>query len=281
MRELGGGIFQDIPTNGVNLFRKGKDAEFTPKMSYTLSLFILLAGLGAVYQYLHTGKGPKEIKDLYYPKNGAKDKSGEDYRVEFPTYLKDLYQVTHNPIQTVKNKSAPELSMILSLLSNKDFFGDYIRNTNDNLSTQTKQVAVYLASQFIPFTIQQGIQLKKGQSDTEQRIEAFFGIIKAPRDVIQSEYNLYNEQVGQSGPKTPEQKAIADAKSEARSRIKAGDLSVIQELIDQKIITPKGAATFLRNARLTTDERVLKGLSKDRKAELLKLMNTDVTDENQ
>lgn len=279
VRELGGGIFQDMPKQGFNLLT-GKGAEFTPKMSYTLSIFTFIAALSALYQYAHTGKKPESVKDLYYPRNGATDKSGEAYRVEFPSYLKDLYQFSHRPIHTIGNKLAPEFTTIIDLLTNKDFFGDYIRNENDNLSTQSKQLALYLATQFEPFTIQQTIQLQKGKSTPEQQIEAFFGIIKAPREVIQSEYQkqiaeLFREQAGEQGPRTPEQKEIAQKKAEVRTEIQNGDYSGLNELVAQKIITPRGRATFIRNARLTSDQRMLKSLNKDNKAKVRALLQPE------
>lgn len=281
VRELGGGLMQDTPKEFKKLFTgNAKDFNFTPKMSYTLALFLLTGTLGAVYQYLHTGQKPQSVKDLYYPKNGAKDKSGEDYRVEFPTYLKDLYQYTHNPVQTVFNKTAPELSILINLLQNKDFYGDYIRNTNDNLGTQAKQTALFLATQLTPFTFQNLGQLNAGQAGTEQKVEAFFGIIKAPKEVIQSVYqkelyNLYREQVGETGARTPEQVEIADLKTQARDALKNGDYSVVQDMVKNKIITPAGARTFIKNARLTSDQRVFKYLSKQNKAQLKNSLPSD------
>lgn len=278
IRELGGGLLQDTPREFAKLFKgQSKDFNFTPKMSYTLSLFLLMGALGAIYQYLHTGKKPEGVKDLYYPRNGAKDKSGEDYRVEFPSYLKDLYQVSHNPIKTVGNKTAPEFSLLINLLTNKNFYGDYIRNENDNLPTQAKQTALFLASQLTPFTVQNLSQLNAGKADVEQKIEAFFGIIKAPKEVIQNEYQkqlyeLYREQAGELGARTPEQVKIAELKTQAREAIKNGDLSILRQMIKDGIITQKGASTFIKNAKLTSDERLFKSLKKSSKAELQKVL---------
>ncbi len=277
IRELGGGILQDqLAQAGSKAGRqdfKDYGFDFTPKMSYTMALFMVIGTLGAIYQYLHTGKKPESVKDLYYPRNGALDKSGDDYRIEFPSYLKDLYQGTHNPIQTIKNKSAPEFATLLELLNNKDFYGDYIRNANDNLPTQTKQVALFLASQLMPFTLSNIGQLNAGKADLEEKVEAFFGLMKAPREVIQSEYEkaltaAYLNQVGESGPKTPEQQAILDAKTAAREGIKKGDYSAVTQMVKDGIITAKGAKTFIKNAQLTGQQRMYNGLKKTTKAAL-------------
>lgn len=279
VRELGGGLLQDTPREFSKVFKgQSEDFNFTPKMSYTLALFMVIGSLGAIYQYLHTGKKPEGVKDLYYPRNGAKDKSGEDYRVEFPSYLKDLYQFSHNPIQTAKNKSAPEFAAILELLNNKDFYGDYIRNTNDNATLQSKQVALFLLDQLTPFTASNVVQLNKGTASIEQKAEAFFGIIKAPKEVIQNQYQaalsqIYQDTVGTKGAQTPEQKAIANLKSEARTAIKNGDYSILDQMVKDGIITARGRDTFIKNAKLTSDQRMYKGLPKSAKAKLDAIKN--------
>lgn len=280
IREIGGALLQDIPTNIARMFTKeGRQRfEFTPKMSYTLSLFTVLGFIGAIYQYLHTGKKPESLKDLYYPRNGAKDKNGQDYRIEFPTYLKDMYQSTNSPIQTVVNKFAPEFTLTLDLLKNKDFFGDYIRNANDNTPTQIKQVALYLMTQLTPFTTQQLGQLNKTDASMEQKIEAFFGIMKAPQALIDSAYKTelnqaYQDTVRASGPRTPEQKNIDNLKAQAREEIKNEDYTTLDMLVEQGILTERGRATFIKNAQLTPAERMYKGLPKTKKAQLEPLKN--------
>lgn len=285
VREIGGGILQDTPREFAKVLKGNyKEFEFTPKMSYTLALFMVIGTIGAIYQYLHTGKMPESVKDLYYPRNGATDKSGQPYRIEFPSYLKDLYQsgipnLAHgdvfgamdNATQTIKNKSAPEFSTILELLNNKDFYGNYIRNTNDNNTMQAKQVALFLADQLLPFTVSNVGQLNAGKADLEEKVEAFFGLMKAPKEIIQSDYEkaldaAYENQIGQSGPKTPEQQAAANDKISARSAIKNGDYSAIGQMIKNGIITAKGAKTFIRNAQLSTDQRMYNGLKKTTRA---------------
>lgn len=277
VREIGGGLLQDPfeqfkSKQGREDFKK-YGYNFTPKMQYTLALFTMMATFGAIYQYLHTGKKPSGVKDLFYPKNGTKTASGDDGRVEFPSYLKDLYQATHSPIKTVGNKLAPEISALIDVITNKDYYGDYIRNPNDNLSKQAKQLATFLGTQFIPFTVQNIQQQKKGKAGVEQNIESLLGIINAPREVVQSEYEkqlseLYTEQRGATGPKTPEQKAIADAKTKAREAIQKGDYSELQKLVNDGIITPRGMRTFIINAQKTTAQRMYTQLSGARKAQL-------------
>lgn len=285
VRELGGGFFQDLPAEAIKA-AKGKGFNFTPKMAYTFSLFFFVGTVGAIYQYLHTGKLPQSAKDLFYPENGATTASGEPYRVDFPTYLKDIYQsgvpqlLTGNPFgafdsftSMLKNKSSPELSTILDLMNNQDFYGNEIRNPHDNTPTQLKQVALYLLTQLVPFTLQQQQNLAAGKSDVEQQAESFLGIVKAPAAVIQSDYNaqlqaIYSDQVGGFAPETPEQAAQAAEKAQVVAQIKKGDYSGVQKLINDGIIKPTGLKQFLQGAVLTTPQKEYRGLSPENKAKV-------------
>lgn len=286
VRELGGAFFQDLPKEAFNAAR-GKGFNFTPKIAYTLSLFFFVATLGAIYQYLHTGKKPGSPKDLFYPQNGATTAAGEPYRIEFPTYLKDIYQsgvpqlLTGKPFgafdsfsQMLKNKSAPELTTILDIMGNKDFYGNEIRNPHDNAPTQLKQLTLYLLSQFTPFTFQQQQNLASGKSTLEQQVEAFFGIIKAPTAVIQSDFNaqlaaIYQDQNGLRAPQTPEEAEAYAKKQTVVDQIKKGDYSGLQELVNEGIIKPTGIRSFIQNAVLSTPQKQYKYLSGENKAKLI------------
>lgn len=302
-REIGGGVFQDLPKSFGFTKESREDFkkygfDFTPKMGYVMSLFFILAATDAIYQFLHTGKYPGQnddgsfggvgsaLKDLYYPRNGAKTKAGQDARVSMPTYLKDIVQsgipslLTGHPFQAadnftsmMKNKAAPELTTIIDLLNNSDFLGNEIRNPHDNNTTQAKQVAVYLMSQFEPFSVQQQQNLAAGKSTIEQQAEAFFGIIAAPAAVVQSAYDaqlqaLYEDQSGGFAPETPEQAAAQAQKSQVVSQIKKGDYSGVQGLLNAGIIKPRGLEAFIKNALLTTPQKEYKGLSPENKAKL-------------
>lgn len=304
VRELGGGFFQDLPKSFGATKESREDFkkygfDFTPKMAYTFSLFFMLAIYDSVYQYLHTGKYPGEnddgsfggvgmaLKDMYYPRNGAKTTNGDDYRVSLPTYLKDIAQsgvpslVTGHPFAAfddassmIKNKAAPELSTIFDIAGNRDFYGNEIRNPNDNTPTQLKQLAIYLVSQLEPFSFQQLTNLSQGKATTEQKAEAFLGIVKAPTAIIESDYEqqlnaIYQNQDGLSGAETPEQAAAYSKKQAVVDQIKKGNYSGVQALVDEGIVKPSGLRQFLEDAALTTPQKEYKGLSPENKAALM------------
>ena len=274
IREIGGSITDTTKAIGNVTTKSGrKKFEFTQKMAHTFSLFFLVGLIGAIYQYLHTGKKPESVKDLYYPRNGALDSNGQDYRVELPTYLKDTYQFSNSPIKTVANKFAPEFTSSYNLLQNEDFFGDNIRNKNDNATLQMKQISLYLASQFEPISVQQVLNLRKGEAGIEQQVEAMLGITKAPQELIDTEYTkmikqLYNEQRGGFAPRTPEQKELANLKVQAINEIKNGDYTTLNKLVDEGLISKITAKNMEKNINKTSIEKMFKGLSKKNKAQL-------------
>ena len=148
-----------------------------------------------------------------------------------------------------------------------------IRNKNDNAPTQLKQVGLFFLTQFTPFTTQQLGQLNKTDASMVQKIEAFFGLIKAPQALIDSEYKTqlnqaYQDTVRSGGPRTPEQKEMDNLKTQARNEIQNGDTTTLDKLIEMGVLTEKGKKLFIKNAKLSPAERMYKGLPKTKKAEL-------------
>lgn len=266
-----GGFASSVPRKTWSAMT-GNGYDLDPKTQYALALAIVVGAMGAAYQYLHTGKGPSSVKDLYAPKNGATNAQGQAERTVFASYLKDAYSYGTSPIQTVENKASPEFATIIALLNNKNYYGDYIRNPADKTSLQAKQMSLYLAQQFEPFSVAQFVQQKTDAKTTEeQQIESFLGFVNAPKNIVESAYEknleeIYSEQRGAYGPRTPEQVQIQDAKTAAAEKIRKGDYSDLITLEQQGIITPRGANTFVRNSFKTSAEKEFQQLNAQRKA---------------
>jgi hypothetical protein len=286
IREVGGAIFQDVPKGVVHILKFGKGSlsqrireAYTQKIGYTFALFFLTAVIGGVYEYLHTGKSPSELKDFFFPHNGATDANGHPVRIQLPTYIKDAYAWSKSPLKTISNKAAGEFSLLMNLLSNKDYFGDYIRNSQDSMPTQFKQIATYILTQLMPFSIQQQQKLLTGTANVEEQAESFFGITKAPQGIQQDDWQkllseLYTAAQGAQGPRTPEEKSIDALKSQARAEIKMGNTETLNKLIQMGVIKTKASlTTFVRNAQMTSEERMFEGLSKENKQKVLDLKN--------
>ena len=193
-RELGGGV-KDLPG-----FITGKDVS--PRTAYIVALPFTAAILGSVMQYLYTGQGPQDLKDAFFPRDGGTDTDGvTPTRKSLPSYVKDVasyYEDVKNfaeyggdPTRTIKNKTAPLISTIGQMLSNKDFLGGAIRSPGDPAVQQAADVAAYLTKQMIPFSVrnyQQGVQAKSGQGSLLDYITsgAFYGLAPAPREITQT-----------------------------------------------------------------------------------------------
>ena len=283
LREIGGALTQDIPrslgaTKASREQYKKYGFDFTPKMQYTLGMYLTLAIMGAIYQYLHTGKRPGSLLDLYYPQNGGTDANGNPMRMEIPSYNKDTYSAFHAPLRMVSNKSAPEASAIIDLLTNRDYFGDMIHNPVDPWTTQSKQMGLFLLSQFQPFTFQQIGNMSKGTTNTEQKMESMIGFIKAPQELIDSEFtkqlkDAYSAQYGPQGAKTPEEQQITTLKATARQQIQTKDYDNLVKTLELlktlgAFANQKSLDTFVNGGELTPEERMYQGLSKENKQQL-------------
>lgn len=293
LREIGGALAEDIPRGLGRTVQFGKGtlgerlkSAYTQKISYTFSLFFLTAVMGGIYMYLHTGRGPKTLKDYYYPENGAKDANGNPVRVEMPTYLKDVYQWTHRPIKTIGNKLAGEATLLIELLNNKDYYGDYIRDPGAMPSVQIMQIATFIIQNVQPFSFQQVRKLSEGTATTEQKIEAFLGVINAPPEIQKEDWqvlltDLYVAAQRAQGPRTPEQKQVDQLKTKARTELKQGVTTTTEKLIDMGVIkSEQSLRQFIQNAQLTGEERMFKGLSKEDRQKVLDLKNNGAKNES-
>ena len=150
-REIGGGA-GDFGVQAARLF-SGQKSKFTYRMAYIMALPIIAGLYGAIYMYLRTGKKPKQLWDYFYPQNGGTDEKGNPTRDSLPTYMKDVFAFSKNPVQTVINKFQPMNATIAQMLQNRDYFGTKIRNEDDPLMTQLKDEASFVGEQFVPFGI--------------------------------------------------------------------------------------------------------------------------------
>lgn len=177
LRELGGGI-SDIAT------KTAKGEGLSQRSLYTFSLPIYVGIIGAVYQYLHTGQPPTQLKDYFYPKNGQVDKNGNPIRTSMPTYMKDVYSYGTSPIQTVESKASPLLDMTIELAQNKDYYDNIIRTPGDSFGKQLQQTGSYVLSNVEPFSLQQTTNAPGVNQTTEQKAEGYLGFTKARADII-------------------------------------------------------------------------------------------------
>lgn len=271
IREFGGAATQDLYQFAQDAIH-GRMPDFTPKMRITFATLAVIGVMSAIYEYLHTGHRPKQLVDFIAPENGAVDQNGDAVRVNWPAYTKDMMSYATSPLQTVKNKAAPEVSMLFQLLSNRDYYGNYVYNPHDGFPTQLEQSLKYIANQYKPFSITNQIELSKGNATNEEKIEGYLGIQKAPSDVIQSDRTkaIYNS-LPASGPKTPEEQQLSQLKNKYRKQIQQGNIPSFEELKNAGVVTNAvGYRKFIKEAGKSPAERAYQSLPKAKKSEIPK-----------
>jgi hypothetical protein len=240
-RELGGGVadslrLKDIRQNGLS-----------PRTGYVFGLVFLTAIAGAILQYLYTGEGPKELKDVFFPRDGGTTTAGAPSRKSLPSYMKDVYEYGHdlsgfvkygaNPTHTLQNKMHPLLSTIGQVLENEDFYGAKIRSPGDPALKQLQDEAGYLLQQFMPFSARsyQQQQQSKGEELSLAGYvfsPAFIGITQAPGYITKSDEQIQSEEVAHQMPglikKFRQEFRDADDKADVIRRMHAAGMSPSQ-----------------------------------------------------
>ena len=268
VREIGGGI-TDLATKTA----RGKGVS--ERTAYTASLAATTMMIGAAMNYMFTGQVPQSAIDYFYPKTGQTDKNGNAERVSLPTYAKDVFAFSHNPVQTIGNKLSPGLGIGKQLATNSDYFGNMIRNPQDSAGTQAKQVGTYLAKNTLPFTVTSGNQ--RAEKSPSTAVQSFFGVTPAPGYITKSNFQ---QQVADaikakkgSVPLTPEQSALVNDKSAAKVAFAQGDASKIDKLVQSGQMTQKQADNLKaasQNTSLANSFNYLLNLDRPTAAKLLK-----------
>ncbi|HEY1858702.1 hypothetical protein [Acidocella sp.] len=186
LRELGGGAadLAKTPIKG-RAESPGGSKQLTDRAAYVVAMPIMTAMMGALYQYIKTGKGPQEFKDYFFPQTGGKDAQGGPERVSMPGYLKDAVEWAKQPEQTAINKIHPLWSTVYNMMNNQQWNGAAITDTRQGQPVQgIKDYGRYLMDQFSPISVkpQTGMQNSKVSGP-----EQFFGIRQAPYAIREPE----------------------------------------------------------------------------------------------
>lgn len=248
VRELGGGA--------LDLGR----GSLSSKTDYLMALPITVGLLGAVTTLAYTGHGPQTLKDYFLPPTGRVDREGNVERVQLPSYLKDIVAYVRHPASTVTHKLHPELGLVADMLKNENFYGDRIRNEHDPLIQQARQVAGYIATQFVPFGIRnaQEVQRRLGTTSIGQTVRqgapSFLGVTPAPREDVrtpaQNRLMQYLSETRTTGA-TPQEQQQAQTRRDLLEGLRSGtknrgDLIVA---IRQHQITSEQGRHLLQSSR--------------------------------
>lgn len=146
------------------------ESLLTHRQANAIAQLGVLALAGGLAHYLMTGKQP-EGKDWIYPQTGDLDENGHPVRLSLPADLKDVVGWGTHPLLTAKHKQSPVLSTLAGILSNKDYWGTQVRNEDDPLAEQAKDVGRFVLQQGVPFAYTSQQRLKQqGASPIKQAI---------------------------------------------------------------------------------------------------------------
>lgn len=284
IREVGGGLYDTANLLNRAMARaagKRGDPLFTHRMAYTAALPLVVGTMGAVTQYLLTGKGPDELKDYFFPKTGALDENGNPERISFPSYMKDVFHAIEEPGKVITNKLHPLAGMISEMLRNEDYYGTKIRNEDDPLIQQLKDVALHVGQSALPFSVR-GYQkeTERGGSLTKRALP-FVGITPAPSYINKSPAEkLISEKVQATLPRGARTREEADRSQlvhqlQTKARNDQDITSEVQANIKQGKLRPDDARDILRDAKQTPLQLRFKHLPLKDALEVWDVMSTD------
>ncbi len=282
IRAVSGGV-AEIPRSANRLVQ---GQGLSQRTAYLLALPMTVGIMGAMYQYLMTGKGPDEMKDYFFPKDGTKEPDGTDHRLVFPSYMKDILAYGQTPVKTLLHKTAPALNELAELYNNKDFYSEKIYNKDDPMYQKGLDILKYEAQTMIPFSFKtnkndNGTLLD--QVTTRQGMEQKFGLMPAPKERERSDtqnkiMQAFTDQIG------TKEEGVTHAQMEqqiARRHLRdfLHDGGNYKDASDEwktaAAIKPQALAKFIHDSKMDPYEERFKALTPETKVKLWKEMDAD------
>lgn len=285
IREIGGGA-KDATLEAVKTISQGRDIgagnitrtpEFTHRMAYSVALPIVVGLYGAMFQYLHTGKGPEDLKDYFIPRTGQKNPDGTDERIMLPTYMKDVAPLAvayshggvggavNRGVQMAQNKANPLISEVSQMLHNKDFYGTQIRNPDDPIVKQAQDEAKFVGLGFQPFSFR---NTKQRVGDTpETKTEGVFGLLPAAKELTRTKaqemlaemIHAKSESGGTPQEVAARRQAVRDVAEQAKNQKDAKEQYRIMFNAGQ--ITKRQYTDAVNKLNVATDVKMFKSLT--------------------
>jgi hypothetical protein len=161
------------------------------RLTYLITLGLVMGGLGALTQYLLTGKGPSERKDYFFPRTGRRNADDSEERLQYPSYWMDHYKLATHPVETAEHKLHPALSLAAEAISNQDYYGVAVRNPNAPWYKQAEQIGEFVAKGFLPISVTQAQKAKANDAGSGRLAASFFGVTNAPASVTRSPFQAF------------------------------------------------------------------------------------------
>lgn len=251
IREVVGGVkdwgsfFKDAATS--------QKAEFTHRMAYVTAMPMVVGMMGAISNYMFTGKPPESWKDYLAPRTGRKDEQGREERIWYPSYMKEIYHYATDPLGTMASKIHPLFGIISQMLHNEDFYGVQIVNHNDPLIAQLLEESGYVVEQFSPLSVKTAATREAGpETPWEQKVAAYFGVVPAAATLKKSKAENYAATVlaeeNSKGARTLEQEQTRVALRGINAAIRAhtDPMPLIKQAVAEEILSPEGIAKSIK-----------------------------------
>ncbi len=224
-------------------------------LAWLITGAVIVGFLGALWQYLHTGKRPESVNDLFNPRNGKIGPSGREERDQPISYAKDYYSWLHHPVTTLEHKLKPVLSMLWEMVENEDFFGNEIRNEEDPVVQQVADEFWYVVKRHYPISATNAIERAGTGASKLELLKEWLHInavpfTPAPAELERSDAENYLHTLMPPVHRTQIQAAQAEAKRTMREAFKKGDTAAAQ-----KAIETAGLSTRSVNATMRADAR--------------------------
>jgi hypothetical protein len=168
-----------------------------------------------------TGKGPDDPKDLIFPKTGRMNQDGTAERLSFPTYLahdvaplfnrsdEGPFRWAQNALGMIPGKLNPILSVPWETFAkNEDYRGAMIRNPNDPILQQTKDVFAHVLKALSPFSVESMLRSRGSGASAGQTAAGFFGVQPAGYRQTHSAEQQRQAESGRKVELTPLQKKL-------------------------------------------------------------------------
>lgn len=249
--EAFGGAFAGQGKEFINAFKERRAPELHRNMAWLFGIFLLTAALGTIISVALGKHKPKNATDLVFPRIDPDDPR---VRVSLPTYFKDLVHAVHSPTGYVKASLAGWIGRVAELLSNKDYYGVQVRDTDAPATKQAIQMGAHTAQGLLPFSIRGYKNLSSSQENTLRKMLAVIGINPAPRYIGQTPAErkveeFWQGQRSETGIK-PEQFEAQKAKRELVAKLRKGQNPSISAALQAGTIKPRDVTYLYKRASM-------------------------------
>lgn len=173
------------------------------RTDYTLSMGLLVGGLGAAIYILVTGEKPKTLMDTVALPIGTMQKDGTRKKVMLQTYMGEglkifkgfpnLGEMIGSTVETLKHKVNPLISFFMeAIVKNEDWRGFEIHDTSHPLNLDSfKEIMENFVSRFKPFSFQNMAK----QKGLLQKGMSLIGMVSPPSRVTKSRMNTERDRI--------------------------------------------------------------------------------------